>query len=98
MRLSSDAIRKIRLLKLPELIELIETQDLMEETLSLTFEERFESLIDQLYQLKSNKKIKSLIKSAKFKYPEATLSSMLFEEERQLNKTMFRNLCSCVFV
>ena len=98
MALTGETIRKLGLLKLPELASIIAEQDSIAETMSMTFDERIDCIVDQLYEIKNENRIRTLSKSARFKYPQADLSSMLFLPERELDRSMFINISSCVFV
>lgn len=98
MALTGETIRKLGLLKLPELVPIIAEQESIAQTMSMTFDERMDCIVDQLYQIKNENRIQSLSKSAKLKYPQADLSSMLFLPERELDRAMFINISSCVFV
>ena len=78
MALTGETIRKLGLLKLPELASIIAEQDSVAETMAMTFDERIDCIVDQLYEIKNENRIRTLSKSARFKYPQADLSSMLF--------------------
>ena len=98
MALTGETIRKLGLLKLSELASIIAEQDSIAETMSMAFDERIDCIVDQLYEIKNENRIRTLSKSARFKYPQADLSSMLFLPERELDRSMFINISSCVFV
>ena len=98
MALSSETERKLRLLNLSELISIIDDMERLPESYNLTFDEKMDMAIDSLYSLRMDKKIKSSMKRAGFKWPDAEISSMFFLPERQLNKETFLQLSNCVFI
>lgn len=98
MPLSSETERKLRIMKLGDLVALVNEQALDVGAYGLGFEERFDMLTDSLYELRNGKKVRSLIRKAHFKWPEAEISSMYFLPERGLEKQMFLNLLSCTFI
>ena len=71
MALTGETIRKLGLLKLPELVSIIAEQDSIAETMAMTFDERIDCIVDQLYEIKNENRIRTLSKSARFKYPQA---------------------------
>ena len=98
MALSSETERKLRLLNLSELISIIDDMERLPESYNLTFDEKMDMAIDSLYSLRMDKKIKSSMKRAGFKWPDAEISSMFFLPERQLNKETFLQLSNCIFI
>ena len=61
MMLNEETRRKLRLLKISEFIEAIDQQRMDEQTLALPFDERFQQLVDTVYQRKYNDKVKRLV-------------------------------------
>ena len=98
MTLSQETARKLRLMKMGEIVDIVESQDAIAENWNMNFHERMDNLVDQLYQIKNNKRIDTLCRQARFKWPKADVQSMLFTRERNLEKTVFLNLDSCIFV
>ena len=98
MTLSQETARKLRLMKMGEIVDIVEGQDAIAENWNMNFHERMDNLVDQLYQIKNNKRIDTLCRQARFKWPKADVQSMLFTRERDLEKTVFLNLDSCIFV
>jgi|SRR5690625_788111 len=93
--LNNDTRRKLRELNLEEMIQLIDQQQKHAHTLHQTFEERFEEIVDYVHQEKYNKKVHGLIRRAKFRVPNADVSSIYYEQ-RNINRSQFQELSTCV--
>ena len=85
MTLSQETARKLRLMKMGEIVDIVESQDAIAENWNMNFHERIDNLVDQLYQIKNNKRIDTLCRQARFKWPKADVQSMLFTQERELH-------------
>lgn len=77
--LNDETKRKLRELNIGELIDAIEYQNQDPKSSTLSFDERFQRMVDYLYQEKYNSKIQRLIKSAKFRFPQADIHSIYFK-------------------
>lgn len=95
--LNNDTKRKLRELNLEEMVHLIDQQQKDAHTISQTFEERFESIVDFVYQEKYNKKVHGLIRRARFRIPTADVSNMYYDE-RNINRSQFLELSTCQFI
>ncbi|MCR5593447.1 MAG: ATP-binding protein [Saccharofermentans sp.] len=95
--LNDETKRKLRELNIGEVINAIEYQDQDPATVSLPFEERFQRVVDYLYQEKYNSKIQRLIKSAKFRFPQADLHSIYYEG-RTLNREAINEISTAQFI
>ena len=80
--LNDETKRKLRELNIGEIIDAIEFQNQDPVTVTLPFEDRIQRMVDYLYQEKYNNKIQRLIKSAKFRFPQADIHSIYYEAER----------------
>lgn len=96
--LNSDTIRKLREMKLAEVVDIIERQEEVPETYALSFDERTQQVVDDLYLLKQENRIKGLCKRAQFRWPSADSSSILYVPERKLNRDMIMNLSRCTYM
>ena len=67
MTLSPETARKLRLMKMGEIVGIIEGQDAIAKNWNMSFHERVDNIVDQLYQIKNNKRIDTLCRQAKFK-------------------------------
>ena len=95
--LNDETKRKLRELNISEVIDAIEYQDQEPVTVSLPFEERLQRIVDYLYQEKYNSKIQRLIKSAKFRFPQADVHSIYYEG-RTLNRESINELSTAQFI
>ncbi|WIK65512.1 ATP-binding protein [Globicatella sanguinis] len=89
--INSESIRKLRQLDLEPLVSALEMQELENDSLTLTFDERLQLAIDYLYQEKYNKKVHGLIKRANFRLPEADVTSIYYEK-RELKQQVIQEL------
>ena len=74
--LNDETKRKLRELNIGEIIDAIDFQNQNPATVTLPFEDRVQRMVDYLYQEKYNSKIQRLIKSAKFRFPQADIHSI----------------------
>lgn len=95
--LNDETKRKLRELNIGELIDAIEYQNQDPKSSTLSFDERFQRMVDYLYQEKYNSKIQRLIKSAKFRLPQADIHSIYFEG-RTINRDAVIELGTCQFI
>ena len=95
--LNDETKRKLRELNIGEIIDAIEFQNQDPVTVTLPFDERFQRVVDYLYQKKYNSKIQRLIKSAKFRFPQADIHSIYYDN-RTLNRDAITGLATCQFV
>ena len=95
--INEETRRKLRELNISELTVALETQQRDPQTVKLSFDERFQRLVDYLYQEKYNGKIQRLIKTAKFRFPQADMQS-LYVEGRTLNQEAVSELMTCQYI
>ncbi len=95
--INEETRRKLRELNISELTVALETQQRDPQTVKLSFDERFQRLVDYLYQEKYNGKIQRLIKTAKFRFPQADMQSLYFEG-RTLNQEAVSELMTCQYI
>ncbi len=95
--INDESIRKLRELNLPEMVEILQKQqdDVLFNT--MPFDERMQYIIDYVYQLKQDAKIKRLVKGAHFRYPTADIHSVHYEK-RGIDRSLLLQLGSCAFV
>ena len=65
---------------------------------NLTFEERLTLLLESETLFKENRRIFNAMKKAKFKKPQADLSSVDLHSKRGLEPTLFKQLAKCDFI
>lgn len=96
--LDSSTSRKLSEMKLHEIVDIVERQERISESFSMSFDERLSQIVDELYLLKQENRIKGLVKRARFRWPNADLSSVLFLPERKLARNAIMNLAQCTFM
>ena len=78
--LNEESRRKIRELKLDELVDIIDDQERrLDVYASMPFDDRLSLAIDELYYQKNSKRSKRLISSAKLRYPDADINTLILE-------------------
>lgn len=89
--LNDETKRKLRELNIGEVIDAIDFQNQDPVTVTLPFDERIQRMVDYLYQEKYNSRIQRLIKSAKFRFPQADIHSIYYDG-RTLNREAITDL------
>lgn len=92
--INEETKRKLKELNISELSVALEQQQKDPLSAKLSFDERFQRLVDYLYQEKYNCKIQRLIKTAKFRFPQADRQSLYFDG-RILNHEAVTELMTC---
>ena len=78
--LNEESRRKIRELKLDELVDILDDQEhRLDVYASMSFDDRLSLAIDELYYQKNSKRSKRLISSAKLRYPDADINTLILE-------------------
>lgn len=95
--MNDETKRKLRELNMAEIIAGLEIQQSEPETLSWSFDERIQCLVDYVYQEKYNSRIQRLIKSARLRFPQADMHGLLYGG-RGLNKSLIDELFRCQYI
>lgn len=95
--IDDETIRKLRELKLPEMVEILQRQENDVTYTDMPFDERIQYVTDYIYQVKQDGKIKRLVKGARFRFPNAEISSVHYEK-RGLDKRLLIELGTCAFI
>lgn len=95
--MSEETRRKLRNLNLDELIFYLDMQHVDTQTLGMTFDERFQMMIDYLFQEKYNSKFQRLLKTAKLRLPKAEINDIHYIQ-RGIDKQIMLNLGTCQFM
>jgi len=95
--MNEETKRKLRELNIGEIIEAVETQNKDLTSVNLTFEERLQRIVDYLYQEKFNDRVKRLIKSARFRFPQANIHGIVYGL-RTISKEAITELSTCQFI
>lgn len=64
----------------------------------LSFEDRFNLLIDSEYIRRKNNKLDRLIRSANLRMPDACIEDVHYYEDRKLDRSMILRLASCNYI
>ena len=83
--INEETKRKLRLLNIGEFIESYEEQAQDMQALALSFDDRFQMMVDTVYQRKYNDKVAGLIKRAKLRLPKADVHDVFYSEQRPIN-------------
>jgi DNA replication protein DnaC len=95
--IDSETRRKIRELGLGEMLELLDVQQQDSSHLAMTFDERFQVLVEHLYQEKQNAKAIRAIRLAKFRYEDADVATIYYEG-RDIKRHTILELATCSFL
>jgi len=95
--INDETKRKLRELNLSELIVALESQQGDINSISLTFDERIQRLVDYLYQEKYNSKIQRLMKLSKFRLPKAEINDIHYSN-RGIDKQIIQELSTSQFI
>jgi DNA replication protein DnaC len=95
--IDSETRRKVRDLGIAEMLELIDVQQQDGSCLSMPFDERFQKLIDHLYQEKRNAACVRAIRLAKFRYENADVATTYYEG-RGIERHAILELATCGFL
>ena len=96
--LNNETQRHIISLRLIEIFDILEIQNRLPEYMSMSFEERLEHLINEIYIRKTQSKIDRLIKEAKFRYQNADCNDIQCPSGRSIDMTTINNLKSGNFI
>jgi len=92
--INDETKRKLRELNLEDLIEALIDQEENETTTLLSFDERMNKAVDDLYTRKNSARAKRLLKYAKLRYKDADVAT-LYYEGRDLDRNQVLELSTC---
>ncbi len=95
--INDETRRKLREMNLAEVITILELQQRDSDCIAWSFDERFQRVIDYLYQEKYNSKIQRLIKLSKFRLPKAEVHDIYYHE-RGIDREAILQLSTGQFV
>jgi len=95
--INEETKRKLREMNLGGAVAALESQHQDINYMSLTFDERFQYLVDYLYQESYNRAVQRLMKLAKFRLPKSEMNGIIYSG-RKLNKDILMELSTCQFV
>ena len=96
--LNEETKRKLRLMNLAPVIDIVDQQDIDVQTVALPFDQRFQRIVDFLYQEKYNEKVKRLVKSARLRFPKADVHDIYYSPNRKINRDIMNELATCRYI
>ena len=96
--MNEQTISKMISMKLSGMVEGYQHQESSPEFKKMSFEERFQLLIDHEYDRRKSNTLKRLIKSANFQDSQACIEDIEYHEDRKLEKMRILELSSCNYV
>ena len=95
---NEETKRKLRLMRLDGFIETDEQLKTEPGLENLSFDERFQVLIDRLYQQYFNDKVNKLIKTAKLRFPRADIHDIYYDNGRNIKKSTLDEFATCEYI
>lgn len=95
--MNDETKRKLREMNLAEMIEMIDIQEQTANMPTLSFNERFQRIVDYAYQEKFNSKVERLIKSAKLRISTADIRDIHYLN-RGLDEQLIQELATCSYI
>lgn len=92
------ACDRLRQMRLSGMADALETQLTNPNVDLIGFDERFESIINNEWELRFNKKFSRFLKKATLKYPQADLDETIYEPDRLLDTTTIERLSTCQWI
>jgi len=89
--------RKLRELNIDELVTYLESQISEISYSGMTFDERFQMMVDHLYQEKYNGKVQRILKLSKLRLPKADINDIHYIQ-RGINRQIVLELGTCQFI
>ena len=93
--LNEETKRKLRIMNMNPVIDIVDQQDSDVQTVALPFEQRFQRIVDFLYQDKYDEKVQRLIKSAHLRFPKADIHDIYYSPKRRINRDVMNELATC---
>lgn len=96
--INEETKRKLRLMNIGEFIEASEEQEQDVNALALSFDDRFQMMVDRVYQQKYNDKVHNLIKRAHLRLPKADIHNVFYHEKRTLSRGVIDELATGKYI
>ena len=96
--MNEQTISKMISMKLSGMLEGYQHQESAPEFKKMSFEERFQLLIDHEYDRRKSNTLKRLIRSANFQDSQACIEDIEYHEDRKLEKMRILELSSCNYI
>ena len=91
-------VDKLKKMRLGKMAEAFETQADDPSYQQMDFEDRFGMLVDTEWSARQSTKLKKLIQTANFRYPNACVKDIEYHEDRKLNKQQLLQFSTCRFI
>ena len=95
---NKETMRKLLEMKLSGIAEQYEEQSRNREYEDMTFEQRFNLIVDYEYSRRQSNKVSRLIKQASFSDPTAAIEDIEYHPDRRLDKDLILDLATCTFI
>jgi DNA replication protein DnaC len=96
--INEETKRKLRLMNIGEFIDVTDVQEQDVQALALSFDDRFQMMVDSVYQQKYNDKVRGLIKRAHLRLPKADIHDVFYHEKRSLNRGVIEGLATGKYI
>jgi len=96
--LNEETKRKLRLLNLASIIDIVEQQDSDVQTVALPFDQRLQRIVDYVFQEKYDDKVQRLIKSAHLRFANADMHDIYYSSKRRINRDVMNELATCMYI
>ncbi|WP_417853523.1 IS21-like element helper ATPase IstB [Bacillus wiedmannii] len=96
--MNSETIRKLSEMNLKGIIESYEAQSVNPEYKQMSFEQRFQLLVDFEYSRRQSNRLQRLIKSASLNVPTACVEDIEYHPDRHLDKELILELATCNYI
>lgn len=97
MAVDQETRRKLRLMNMCEMVDMLDMMAADPAYAMLGFDERLKVIVDYAYQEKQNASIKRLLGRAHLRIPNATIAGLIFDG-RPLERERVANLAACQFI
>lgn len=95
--LNPQTKEKLTQLKLQTFIDVFD-EIISNKTMTLSLEESLSMMVDREVVTRENRRLKRLLKAAKLRYPSACISNIDYQQPRQFEKELLRQLTHCQWI
>ena len=95
---NNETTRKLLEMKLSGMVEVYQEQARNTDYEEMSFDQRFNLIVDYEYSRRKSNKLNRLIKQAKFNNPTACIEDIEYHPDRHLNKDLILELASCNYI
>ena len=95
---NEETLRKLIEMHLSGMVELYQEQTRNSDYEDMSFEKRFNLIVDYEYSRRQSNKLKRLIKQATFNDPTASIEDIEYHPDRHLDKQLILELATCNYI